>query len=299
MFLLKKSNSIVLGIFLLIGLSFFSACKEERMINGQETDPSDPNALIDPADANSLASVLIIPNGQAVAGTPPPPSNSSSAPTVSNNVQSVTSSNGSTTPLDLIYENVNGDLGGCYVQVEGADSYFQVPYSGGSTSSGTLALPINIPTNVDQGEFCVSYCVYDVNGQVSNLVYTCVSVLRLGTGAMQISLSWNTETDQDLYVTEPDGNIINYINSYSASGGTLDRDDTDGYGPENIYWTDVAPDGSYQVHVDDFSGYGAPNTCYITVNTSSVSRQFTVITQNGSFTPVVTIVKSGDNYTFQ
>lgn len=297
MLLTKKLNSILFGTCLLTGLLFFSACKKERSINENE-DP-DPNALIDPADANALAAVIIIPDGQTVEGSPPPPSSSPDAPTVTNNIQSVISSNGSTTPLDLNFETLAADLGGCYILIDGADSFIQVPYPGGSTSSGTLGIPISIPTNVDEGQFCVSYCVYDVNGLVSNIVNSCVNVLRLGTGAMQISLSWNTPTDQDLWVTEPDGNKIYYGNSTSYSGGQLDRDDTDGYGPENIYWVDTAPDGNYIIEVDDYEYSSSPNTCYVTVNTSTDSRQYSIITEGGGSTPVVTVIKSGDNYTFQ
>ena len=79
-------------------------------------------------------------------------------------------------------------------------------------------------------------------------------------GVLQIGLSWNTiDTDIDLWVTDPFGEKIYYGNPNSASGGYLDRDDTDGFGPENIYWRSNVPDGEYTVQVNYFSGTPATN----------------------------------------
>lgn len=67
-------------------------------------------------------------------------------------------------------------------------------------------------------------------------------------GVVHIALSWDTdETDIDLWVIDPSGEQIYYDNPNAASGGYLDRDDTDGIGPENIYWRKGAPNGMYQV----------------------------------------------------
>ncbi|WP_200974398.1 YfaP family protein [Echinicola sp. 20G] len=66
-------------------------------------------------------------------------------------------------------------------------------------------------------------------------------------GVIQIGLSWNTESDIDLHVTDPNGEIIYFENPSSASGGYLDRDDVDGFGPENIYWTKDILDGNYSI----------------------------------------------------
>ncbi|MFK5855279.1 MAG: hypothetical protein QM503_04045, partial [Bacteroidota bacterium] len=79
-------------------------------------------------------------------------------------------------------------------------------------------------------------------------------------GVLQIGLSWNTnETDIDLWVTDPAGELLYYGNPTSASGGYLDRDDTDGYGPENIYWVSNIPDGDYFIQVHYYSGEPVTN----------------------------------------
>lgn len=88
------------------------------------------------------------------------------------------------------------------------------------------------------------------------------SLLFTGFGDIQITLTWDTETDIDLWCTDPDGFKIYYSAPNSPSGGELDFDDTDGYGPENIYWPEAgAPAGSYFVQVHYYDSEG-PTTNY-------------------------------------
>ena len=260
---------------------------------------SNDETLIDPADADALTDVLILPDRASQSnGDAPAPSDSQGAPQVDNLTNSVLTSNGSTAILNYRYSNLTSSLSGCYLQVNGAGSYFTVPYSATAGTSGTLQLPLGIPTNVDQGEFCVTFCIYDEEEQISNFVTTCINVLRLGTGSLQISLSWDNETDQDLYVVDPLGNEISYINSFTDTGGALDRDDTDGFGPENIFWLDTAPDGQYTVRVNDFENDGALTNFFVTVSAPSTSRNFDGTTQNGSTADVVTFRKNGTQISF-
>lgn len=79
--------------------------------------------------------------------------------------------------------------------------------------------------------------------------------LIAGSGQVQITLTWDTTDDIDLWVTGPDGERIYYGDKHSSSGGELDFDDTNGYGPENVYWPhNSAPNGTYKVEVDHYSG---------------------------------------------
>lgn len=261
-------------------------------------DPEPPAAtLIDPSDANALAQVLIMPSGtQTNTGQPPAPTGQG-APMVNSQSTTVLGSNGSTAPLNFSYANVTNNLGGCYVQVVGANRYYNIPYGSTSGNSGNLSLPIGIPTNVDQGEFCVDFCVYDINGRISNIVRTCVTIIRLGTGALQISLTWGNSSDQDLYVTTPGGCEISYLNDYCVSG-TLDRDDVDGFGPENIFWESDAPDGQYKVEVEDFDGVSEGTDFFININAPGVSKQYSGRTQNGNRVTVVSFTKNGSNFSF-
>jgi hypothetical protein len=81
------------------------------------------------------------------------------------------------------------------------------------------------------------------------------AVLQGGGGDVQISLAWDNEADLDLWVTDPAGERIYYGNRSSASGGQLDVDDRNGFGPENIFWPEgEAPEGTYRVQLDHYSG---------------------------------------------
>ena len=97
-----------------------------------------------------------------------------------------------------------------------------------------------------------------------------LAVEAVATSTIQISLTWNTETDLDVYVLEPgfvydesleeadsteDSYVISYYNSISTSSlGWLDRDNTEAYGPENITFNYQMPEGNYRVAVNYYSG---------------------------------------------
>lgn len=90
---------------------------------------------------------------------------------------------------------------------------------------------------------------------------------------LQVLLFWDTDgTDVDLHITEPGGEIVNYTHKVSEStGGRLDRDDTDGYGPE-IYSLGSAPSGVYEIAAHYFGDRGTGQT---TATVSIVAREGT------------------------
>ena len=77
---------------------------------------------------------------------------------------------------------------------------------------------------------------------------------------LQVLLYWDTNgTDVDLHVNEPSGDECFYGNRQTPSGGMLDVDDVDGYGPE-VYTLASAPRGDYEVSVQYFSDNGHPQS---------------------------------------
>ena len=116
-------------------------------------------------------------------------------------------------------------------------------------------------------------------------------------GVLQFGLSWTTnDTDIDLWVTDPAGETIYYAHEASYSGGYLDRDDTDGYGPENIYWVKDIPDGTYTVQVHYYGPSDGPATPYTVkiVNGLGVSQSFQgVLSGKDDLATVATVVKNG------
>lgn len=81
----------------------------------------------------------------------------------------------------------------------------------------------------------------------------------LGTGDVQVTLTWDNNSDLDLYVTEPNGNVISHTNRYSDTNGQLDVDSNYPCGQnlhsvENVYWpTGYAPSGPYYVSINEWS----------------------------------------------
>lgn len=81
-------------------------------------------------------------------------------------------------------------------------------------------------------------------------VQTTEGVLDYGYGDVQITLVWDNTADLDLHVYDPNSEEIWWKYKYSSSGGILDVDDTNGYGPENVYWAKgKAPPGNYKVYL--------------------------------------------------
>ena len=94
-------------------------------------------------------------------------------------------------------------------------------------------------------------------------------------GELRVTLTWNTDDDLDLYVTDPAGDRVSWFNTSVASGGTLDRDDNVGQcgvdpdpgGVENIIWPESSspPTGTYTVELsnyDDCDNGGAVTASY-------------------------------------
>ncbi len=114
------------------------------------------------------------------------------------------------------------------------------------------------------------------NSRSGDILIT-TAALENGYGDVQITLTWDNETDLDLHVFDPSGEEIWFDHPYSASNGILDVDDIDGYGPENIYWpSGQSPVGMYQVYIHDYDDYGLGNSNYtVLVNAYGKIEKFT------------------------
>ena len=96
--------------------------------------------------------------------------------------------------------------------------------------------------------------------RVSDSIQLAEAALEYGTGSVQITLTWDNNSDLDLWVTEPNGEKIWFEDRYSNTGGELDVDDQDGQGPENIFWPyGEAPTGKYKVEVHHYHGSSTAN----------------------------------------
>jgi hypothetical protein len=85
----------------------------------------------------------------------------------------------------------------------------------------------------------------------------------LGTGAVQVTLTWSTVADLDLRILEPDGTQIDFGSRSSSDGGTLDVDSNGGCSNltsspvENVFWANPPPAGAYTARVTYYEDCGA------------------------------------------
>lgn len=108
-----------------------------------------------------------------------------------------------------------------------------------------------------------------------------VAVISVGTGDVQVNITWDSRADVDLHVIDPSGAEIYWAAKTSATGGQLDLDSNAGCGSdgpraENIFWASglVAPRGEYVVRVDYWSNCGEVRTNYVvTVNVRGKAPQ--------------------------
>jgi hypothetical protein len=152
------------------------------------------------------------------------------------------------------------------VAVDNVDGYWELTLPSAVTAEEViLTLQQNLPT----GEFNIDYALAGSTG-VGNYGSEFVDVVVVGTGIVQVSISWNTDADVDLYVVEPSaaGEEIYYGNTQSALGGELDLDSNaacsgDNVRNENITWESSPPSGTYTVRVNLWDDCGAAATDYV------------------------------------
>ena len=124
------------------------------------------------------------------------------------------------------------------------------------------------------------------NGPLGAYRQQVVQVTTVGTGDVQISVTWNSAADVDLHLVEPNGTEIYYGNQRSPAGGELDLDSnaacgSDGPRAENIrYPSGRAPAGQYIVRLDYYDSCGAGSTNYVVRVINGASSQ----TFTGTFT---------------
>lgn len=139
--------------------------------------------------------------------------------------------------------------------------------------SFVLMVDQNIALPDGQEALDIQIAIVDENGDVSQIWETPVGIIEVGTGGLQVSLSFDNAKDVDLHLIEPEynneagepvsfyGRHIYYSNHYSTAGGWLDLDSNPGcsldyVNNENITYNDSTayiPAGTYKVYVDMYS----------------------------------------------
>jgi len=120
---------------------------------------------------------------------------------------------------------------------------------------------ITVPTEEATGTATVT--VLTPQGNPSKNIQLVLVVL--GTGDLQATLTWDTdETDLDIHLIEPDSTHVFFSNQEGPTA-SLDVDDRDGFGPENIFVPpDQADSGIYEIFIVYYSD-SVPTTATISI----------------------------------
>jgi hypothetical protein len=151
-------------------------------------------------------------------------------------------------------------------------------------AANEIEIVVTIAQALPGTTFVFYFAVVDEGGKQGKLSKQDVEALEVGTGDVQISVSWDADSDVDLHVVDPSDDEIYWDTPSSPSGGELDLDsnadcDLDHKRNENITWTD-APPGEYIVRLDYYKACDIAKTNYVV--TIRVSGQATR-TYTGSF----------------
>lgn len=152
--------------------------------------------------------------------------------------------------------------------------YYEISMPAAATEA-TVLLTIARALPVASMVFDIAAAAGASQGPASQQVAT---VIAVGSGEVQVSVSWDADSDVDLHVVDPAGDEIFWNAMTAASGGELDLDsnadcELDYLGNENITFTE-APPGEYTVRVDYYDSCGVDQTNYVvTVQLPGLERQ--------------------------
>jgi hypothetical protein len=221
----------------------------------------------DTTNPNSTSIALVVssvrvdggPSGTLVSGALP---NEASGPFLTLSAPAAVI-NGGTSGVGL---TGSADFQTIIVAVQGLNDFYEITLPAAATSA---ALLVTVAQNVSLGTFQLAFAVGGSRPTIGPYATQSLSLISVGTGDVQVSVSWNSTADVDLHVVEPGGEEVYYGNDISAAGGELDLDSnaacgSDGPRNENIVWpTGSAPTGEYIVRVDYWSACSATRTDYV------------------------------------
>ena len=139
-------------------------------------------------------------------------------------------------------------------------------------------------SNVPPGNYLVRVRARTTTGvgPLSNQVLVSVGT-TFRVRDMEVTLTWNTLSDLDLHVIEPDGTHV-FWNAPRGKTAVLDTDNTSGFGPETIsVGQNAAATGVYEVLIGHYRGLAPSNASIaITLNVGTPNAKTEVFTRKTS-----------------
>ncbi|MFO0582000.1 MAG: hypothetical protein U0229_06995 [Anaeromyxobacter sp.] len=174
----------------------------------------------------------------------------------------------------------SGSYDTLYIAVAGTDCYWMLTVPAGTTQTVVVTVGQNAPSTFN---LVFGGSSGGAAGARETIPVTLTSV---GTGKVQVSVSWDVESDVDLHLQMPTGTEIYWDNDIdSATGAILDLDSNpacsiDHVKNENITFTKDPPHGTYKVLVDYYDSCLVTQTKYVVTTTvNGVTKTF-----SGTFT---------------
>ena len=162
--------------------------------------------------------------------------------------------------------NTEQEISEIYVGVNGVNYYYSVTSQSSSLRSSALNnYSFVILFNQNLGEsFELQISARLSNGSLTNVCIIPIQYIRAGTGSLQVNLSFDNAKDVDLYVVQPDGEIVFYgnVGNYYVEAGVskgwgLDIDanalcyDLNGINSENVFFSnEYIQSGKYEVWIN-------------------------------------------------
>ena len=155
------------------------------------------------------------------------------------------------------------------IGVQGESGYLKVKLDAPSTAQGrattagiyTYTVLVLLSQNLSSS-FTLEFTTVNKQGEVSTKFTSKTNYIEAGTGDLQVNLRFSNEKDVDLYVVEPNGNVIYYgqpfpyySDEYQIINDWLESDDYEhGTNSENIFFkTNCMQKGTYQVWVNMYA----------------------------------------------
>lgn len=162
------------------------------------------------------------------------------------------------------------------VSIIGVMDYYELTLPGATSTSDIL---ITAAQSVNTTTLGLQYAVIS-GSSVGAYFSQGMRIIGVGTGDVQVSISWTGASDVDLHVVDPSGEEVYFGNRTAASGGTLDLDSNpacslDNVNNENITWPlGQGMPGTYTVRVDYWDACGVAQSDYVvTVQTTNGTAQ--------------------------
>ncbi len=207
------------------------------------------------ADSLGLHAWLRVPGAQYIAG--PMPRSSGGPPILQASISRPDVSPGlQDRSVDAALDaNANGVLLG----LDGDTGYWILPAGPPDPQQPdalTLDAPVAFSPQLPPGSFDLIVRASSSDGRVGEPFSIALQTQgqSMPPGAFAVTLSWDTESDLDLHVVEPDGTEI-YWDHIASQTGLLDFDSNqscqiDGRRRERVLWSAGAPSGHYLIRVD-------------------------------------------------